>query len=1449
MSWGIRPHVMIGHSLGEYVAACLAEVFSLEDALTLVAARGRLLQAQPPGAMLAVRLPEAEIVALLGRHLSLASVNAPGACVASGPFEAIEALERQLAPRNTPCKRLATSHAFHSAMMDAALKPFTAEVRNVKLNPPRIRCLSNVTGTWLTAEQATSPDYWTAHVRQAVRFADGIGVLAQEPGCILLEVGPGQTLGALARQHPMVGSQHAVVSSLASAQEPGCGSATVLGALGRLWIAGARVDWSGFHANEERRHVPMPTYPFERKRHWIEPGRIEGAAPATEQTAGVAGPASEPAGKTATAEPDGQAPALAQLQALFRDLSGLDLVGHTRTSFAALGFDSLFLVQAAAALERNFGVPIAFRDLLGDLNTLEALVAHVAPEAAAKATAKNSAPARTVERGGAQSPLTEAQREIWFACQLSDAASCTYNESRRLRFRGALNCDAMRRAFQHLVELHEALRTLFAPSGDVQHVVPDLKLEIPLDDLTALMREGRAMGLDALEATEAAQPFDLTRGPLLRARLVRLDSEEHALLLTIHHLVCDGHSWGILLRELVELYAAEAGGKRARFELPQQLSDYARARAAQPDVAPRRAAEVYWTAQFADGAPVVELPADWRPAAGADFAGARESHVLGAALRDRLREVSAKQGCTLFTTLLAAYYVWLARLTGQDDLVVGVPVAERTQPGAETLVAHCVEFLPVRIRVNEDAAFPDFLASAKQVFLDAFDHRQCGFGRILQLLNLPRDPGRMPLVAVTFNVDRLHEPLQFAGLSSDFACNPHCATNVDLGFNITEVGDRLELECRYRSGRFDADTIRRWLGHFEVLLDAIATNSAARVGDLPMLSSDQQRRWLVEWNATRAVFPESKCVHQLFEEQVGRTPEATAVICGEERVTFRELDERANRLAMELRALKVGADALVGICLERTMEMVVAVLAVLKAGGAYVPLDPNYPRERLAFMLEDARASVLLTHSNLAGVVPAGDAGIVFVDAERRRAPRRVSVVPAVEARNLAYVLYTSGSTGRPKGVAVEHRSVVALIAWARRRYRPEELRGVLASTSLGFDLSVFELFVPLATGGAVILAANALSLPTLPAAHEVTLINTVPSAIAELLRLGAIPGSAQTLNLAGEPLAQDLVDKLYQQPAVRRVFDLYGPTETTVYSTCALRRPGGRATIGRPLENEQVYVLDARLRPVPLGVPGELFIGGDGLARGYLNRPELTAEKFIVSPFAPGERLYRTGDRVRLLPDGNIEFLGRLDHQVKLRGHRIELGEIESTLRAQPGVDEAVALVWTQAGDPRLVAYVAPVAGRDIEAAEIRHELQQKLPGYMVPTAIVPLANLPRTPNGKIDRRALPPPDGAAADAAARGYVAPGTPTEETLARIWCELLGRERIGTHDDFFALGGHSLLVTQFIARVRAAFRVELSMRAVFQTPTVAALALAVEEMIVAEISAMSEAEAQRCAHSA
>jgi amino acid adenylation domain-containing protein/FkbH-like protein len=816
----------------------------------------------------------------------------------------------------------------------------------------------------------------------------------------------------------------------------------------------------------------------------------------------------------------------------------------------------------------------------------------------------------------------------------------------------------------------------------------------------------------------------------------------------------------------------------------------------------------FWKKQLAGAPALLEIPTDKsRPP------------VQSADIRTEARQVSGlyveRASEDRFNTALAAVLVLLRRYTNQDDLLVASSVNE----------ARIANVAVLRVNTSDNPTANELLVRIRKIRSEASKHARLPFPKLVQGICPNPDSSYQALCQVAFS---------YAAKGGSYQSD----TTFDLHFTFEDASQSV-LEIRYATDLFETETIRRLLAQWETVLRDIVEHPNRRVSELNILPPEEQRRLLVGWNDTRKEYPREKTLGQLFEEQVCRTPDAEALVCGDTRLTYRQLLARADAVTRKLQEFGVRRESLVGICVERCWEMVAGILGTLRAGGAYVPMDPAYPRERVAFMLSDSKAAVLLTQRKQLDSLTKSDAQVICLDEfewGRSCGERLEGSEPEAENGShqspLAYVIYTSGSTGMPKGVAIENRNAVAFVSWAKDVFTAEELSGVLASTSICFDLSVFEMFVPLCCGGKVILAENALALPSLPAANEVKLINTVPSAIRELLRIKGVPASVQVVNLAGEPLATSVVNDIYRQTAVRKVYDLYGPTETTTYSTFTLRKPHEPPSIGCPLSNEQVYLLDANMQPVPIGVPGDLFIGGDGVARGYLNRPQLTGEKFIWNPFADHSlgngatnRLYKTGDLARWRSDGRLEFLGRRDHQVKIRGFRIELGEIESVLKKQAGVREAVVLAREdQPGIQRLVAYVAtgvsPYDGTDAE--KLKEGLKATLPAYMLPSAFVFLEALPLTPNGKVDRKSLPaPPEDRSG--LSEDFLPPSSPVEEKLATIWREVLHMKEIGIRDNFFDLGGNSLLAIQIISRIRESIDVDLQISELFDAPTISGVA--------------------------
>jgi amino acid adenylation domain-containing protein len=2030
--WGIRPGYLIGHSLGEYVAAALAGVFSRDEALLLLAGRARLMHSLSPGAMLAVRLPSIELEPRLGKNLSVAAINSPSVTVISGGVEEVQALQDQLELASIPCQRLATSHAFHSPMMDSILRPFGELLGRLRLNAPEVQWISTLSGERITAAQATDPDYWVQQIRQPVRFADGMRALLQEPVLNLLEAGPGQALGTLARQHPDRTAEHEILHSLSTERGPAFDVRSMLHSLGRLWLSGATVDWACVHDHRPRRRITLPAYPFESKRLWPgapavanEPGQHDNLPPIN--TFPAAAQPNEPGFSISdryqlpSHENGNGGGVLPRLRDLFGELAGISAVDMDISApFLELGLDSLALTQASAAIQKAFGIKVTFRQLLEEFSSLQALASHlhellppektsptepnvlleasqfalpsgngtgesksfqqlvgvnqtaleqivakqlelmsrqldmlqssgrgsepaildanrgaahrkamheaarpgnlspggpsqhvdlrpvapaqvkpqspgfgpykpitkgvdqaltrrqrecldalitrynartkeskrltsqyrlrladprtvagfrllwkelvypivtersagsrlwdvdgneyvdltngfgvilfghappfvtraiqeqlergmeigpqsplagrvaellcelsgmeraafcntgseavlaalrmartvtgrdkialfsgdyhgifdevvvrsVGPQRALKARpAAPGIPSNMAEnvmvldygnfesleilrahahelaavivepvqsrrldlqpieylqelraltaasgialifdeivtgfrvhQGGAQAlfgikadiatygkviggglpigvvagkaaymdaldggswnygddsapevgvtffagtfvrhplalaaawaclnhlkehspelqlrlnqrtqrlvdeltaharemraplrinhfsslfsfefppdlpyaslfyiymrdkgihlwegrvgvlttahsdediarvsdafkasigemqeagflpapqnavvatkepqgngiaassgfPLTDAQREIWLATRMGDDASRAFVDSMALHLRGPVQPHVMIEAIRQLVARHDALRSVFANSGEERLVFEVTELDVPVIDLSRMAPHEQEERLAKIAARESQEPFDLSKGPLLRGCIVKLHDEHQVAFLSTHHIAVDGWSLGVLLTELAALYSA--GSARIPHGLPaaRQFADYLAWEENQRRSGARSTSETYWLEQFRESVQDLQLPVDRSRPALKTYNAARQQLVLPEELCRSLRRLAAERGSTLFATLLAAFSALLHRLTGQEDIVVGIPTAGQMAFHAPDLVGHCVNFLPLRNRISGSASFLEHLAAVKALVLDAYDHQDYTYGSLLEKLKISRDRSRQPLVSVSFNLDRTSGNLNFGNLNVEVVLLPRSSVNFDCEININETRTELTVNWLYNSDLFQSDTIQRWSQHYRTLLEGVVARPDREIAHLPLLTGPERRQLLIEWNDTKTDYPRNKCVHELFEAQVDRIPDAVALVLGDQQLTYGELNRRANQLAHFLRGLGVGSESLVGICLERSFEMVIALLGILKAGAAYVPLDTGYPKERLSFMIEDAKLAVLLTQQPLIKNLPEHAATTLCIDTDWQivAAESAENPVPTSTPENLAYVIYTSGSTGRPKGVAVPHRGITRLlIAVDYVKLDPTQVFFHLAPIS--FDAATFELWGALLHGAKCVLYPGTVPTPAdlkrvlyrykisilwLTASLFNTVIDEAPEALSEV----------RQLLIGGEALSLRHVRRALEQLPHTQIINGYGPTESTTF-TCSYAVPRQldeairSVPIGRPISNTRVYILDARLQPVPVGVPAELYIGGDGLARAYLNRPELTAERFIADPFGEsGDRLYKTGDLVRYGPDGIIEFLGRLDNQVKIRGFRIEPGEIETLLGRYAGVRDTVVLAREHApGDKRLVAYVVGEPGHHVSSHELRNRLKQQLPEYMVPSAFVFLASLPLTPNGKLDDRALPDP--ASQDASEfTEYVAPRDETERILCRVWSEVLRVGRVGLDDDFFAIGGHSLLAARLFARLDEIFGHSLPLGVLFSAPTVRTLA--------------------------
>jgi len=1108
-----------------------------------------------------------------------------------------------------------------------------------------------------------------------------------------------------------------------------------------------------------------------------------------------------------------------------------DLVG-VEDDFFAIGGHSLIAARLVSRVREAFQIDLPLRALF-DAPTVARMARVVETERRRGEGRPAEPPLESVSREEPL-PLSFAQQRLWFIESFEDETSA-YAIPAAVRLTGGLDARALEASFQEIIHRHEMLRTTFAEVGGdpVQVIHRPQPVPLPVVDLsnlgTALSEaESRELG-----QRQARLPFDLSRGPLLRTVLLRLGQREHVVAACMHHIVSDGWSVDLFVRELLTLYLAFSAGDPSPLPpLPVQYADFAvwQRRWLTGDVLETQLD--YWRKALAD-LPPLDLPLD-RPRP--PFQTFRGATVAGSFVElDRIKDLARETGSTLFMTLLASFQVLLQRFSGQRRVGVGTPIANRARRETEGLIGFFVNTLVLASEVRAEESFRSLLEQVREKALDAYAHQDVPFEKLVEDLHPRRDPSRQALFQVMFLVQ--NPAIELPKLPDLKLTAEEDSTGVakfDLMLITEETQEGLACWLNYNVDLFDGATAQRMVGHWTRLLEAALDDPDQALSQLPSSSEAERHQLLTEWHGAELLGSTdgTTSAHGFFEARVPLHPDRLAVAWEEEGLTYGELNARAESLARHLRERGVGPEVPIGISLPRDLTLPIAVLAVLKTGAAFVPLDPAYPQERLELMISDAGMPWVITTKEVAATLPTDKADLLLLDnltALHRSSDRPQLESPFTSARseNLSHVIYTSGSTGRPKGVAIRHGSVAALLRWGREAYSDQELEGVLASTSLNFDLSVFELLLPLSWGGYLVMAKNALALPTLPAKSKVRLINSVPSAMGELIRQGAVPESVRTVNLAGEPLNPALAEAIHGLGHVKRLCNLYGPSEDTTYSTGAERRGLGTPPIGRPLPGTRAFVLDRHHRPQPLGVPGELCLGGAGLARGYLGRPGLTAERFVPDGASgqPGERLYRTGDLVRLEGEGDLTYLGRLDHQVKVRGHRVELGEIEAVLEDQEGVDEVVVVVSADAtGTHGLLAYVA---GPELPPLEqLRSVLSKRLPAFMIPSVLLPLKALPRTPNGKVDRQRLPKLDEAVGSL---GYQSPRTSTEQLVAEVYASLLGLEVVGAEADFFELGGHSLLATRLISRLRDIFQVELPLQDLFQASSVARVATTVDRL--------------------
>ncbi len=1485
--WGIEPTAMIGHSIGEYVAATVAGVMRFEDGLRLVATRGRLMASLPTGAMLAAPITGIQAAELTsGTGLSIAAVNGPTFHVLSGPEEAVEEIREELLEDGVEARRLHTSHAFHSSMMDPILDEFTAEVAKVELSAPNRPFLSNSSGHWITAEEATDPGYWARHLRQTVRFGQGLAHLLKDPATILLEVGPGRALSTLARQHSQKQADQMVLSSLEAAgknADPAAETATEE-TLGRLWMAGVAVDWAG-HAAGERKRVALPGYPFERQRYWIEARpRGEGAgAPAAGFASAAAAPEAkaDPLAGSVHARPDlgteyvaARNPTEEKLTSIWREALSLREIG-VYDDFFELGGHSLLATHISSRARQIFSVDLSINDLFASPTIAEMAKVVEKAQAEGKIDDDLSLPAIVPDPRSKSElfPLTDVQQAYWIgrdpAYELGGVATHVYTESPAVD----LDVERLAGAWRRLIDRHDMLRAIVLAEGRQQ-----ILESVPPFTVTELDLRGRSVDEQRAELTRLRQEMSqqvlpADTWPLFEVRVSHLDDQRSLIHTSFDLLIGDAWSWQILNQELKAFYDQpdlQLGTLELSFrDYVEALVDLERSPAFARDFE-------YWRERLVDFPAAPDLPLAVQPASLGKPRFARLADTLDAERWGRLKARAREEGLTPSGLLVTAFADVLSTWSKSPRFALNLTLFNRL-PLHREVNALIGDFTSLTLLVVDPEEASTFLGRARQMqrqLWEDLDHRLVSAVRVLRELARARRLPAQPMMPVVFT-----STLNMAsGSSEEPRSADEAAPNAEESFGISQT-PQVWIDHQVNEDRgalffnwdvvedlFPEGLLQDMFATYRSLLERLADDDSVWQLESPVGAPAAQLAQRSEVNATSAPEPAER-LQDLFAAQVEKRPEALAVVAGETRLTYADLARRTRALALQLQELGAAPGRLVAVSMVKGWEQAVATLGVLQAGAAYLPIDPELPEARRHFLLENGETDLVLTQSSLLESVRWPEsARVIAVDTvEPADTSEPLPAVPGGE--ELAYVIFTSGSTGNPKGVMIDHRGAVNTVLDVNERFAIGPDDRVLALSSLSFDLSVYDLFGLFAAGGAVVfpdpeLRRDPPHWAELIASHGVTVWNTVP-ALQQLLveYLEESPRSdvttLRTVLMSGDWIPVSLPARIQALwPAARQV-SMGGATEASIWSILHLIDPASAADqpsipYGRPMRNQTFHVLDHRLEPCPVWVPGQLFIGGIGLARGYWRDEEKTAASFLTHP-ETGERLYRTGDLGRYLADGEIQFLGREDLQVKIRGYRVELGEIEAALVAHEGVREAVVSVFggptagagaPEAGAPaaRLVAYtIAEDPAAPPTSEELETHLKGHLPDYMVPSSYTEMQRWPLTANGKLDRAALPTPEGLVETE--REFRPPETETEETLLELWREVTGVEELGVLDDFFENGGDSLMATRLTFRIRKDFEVELPVRTFFDHPTVAQLALVIEEMILEEIEALSDEKVQ------
>lgn len=1424
--FGIKPDALIGHSIGELTAACISGVYSFDDALTIVANRGKLMQLQAPGAMLSVQKPADVIKPLLYDGLEVALHNAPDFCVVSGPLESITNFENLLLQKlpGTAFSKLATSHAFHSKMMEPAMEPFKQVFSTVIPGESKIPFISNVTGTWITKAEASSPDYWASHIRSMVDFKSGVEELLKESNNLFIEIGPGNSLTSLLSQFS---SEKKIVSipTLRHPKKEEDDCSFFLKSVAQIWINGGKINWDTFHQNESRKRIPLPTYPFDRKKHWVDPVvpfSFDIAYHHEQKTNGTdysfQADHADHSLYRSFIDNEYVAPqneTEKELIILWQEILGIPQIGAS-DNFFDLGGHSLLAAQITHRINEQLKISLPL-NIIFNAPTIRELA--VKASQCTPATTKGFA-IKPVQDISGELPITYDQKRLWIISKIDNNPA--YNIPFTYKFTGDLNVGLFSKSLNILFNRHKILRSCIKTKSITTYcsINQTDNTEVNFKDISSLPEDEKAGYIQSILGNEIRTLFNIDRGPLYRIYLIKTAENEHIFHFTIQHLVFDGWSWGIFVKELKLIYSSLLNNQPVSLpELPFHYFDYAAWQTDKTNEPDYSASVNYWKQQLEGHSPAISFPYDHQRKSKSSGLGGREEFVLDAKLTKEIKKISSNENATDFMTLVSAFAILLNRYSGDSDINIGTPTANRSHSDLEKIIGFFVNTLVLRFNFEKNFSYRQFLQGAKKTILDALDHQELPFEKLVEVLQPARSFNINPVFQILFAWQNTPRPsLDLEGTYSEKVLIKDCVSPLDITVYMWENQGQIEGEIEFSTDILERETIIRLKNNFITLLQAIAFNPDSEIQALPIVSEDEQKM-LNLFNKTQVDLPD-KLLHQLFEEQTQKSPDSIAAICGDEKISYSQLNHRANALADILLKLNISEGDVVGINVERGLGMLVSVLAVLKCGACYLPLDPSFPDDRLQFMLQDSGAGFLITqqsflerYQNYSGQVitidKLPDAGTQILGNPNRN----------ISSHSLAYMIYTSGSTGRPKGVKVHHEAVVNFILSMATRPGFKSSDKILAVTTLSFDISILELFLPISMGGMVVITKadevyQGKLLIAMIEKFSISILQATPATWNILIKSGWMGNSGLTALCGGEALSQSLAEQLL--PRVRALWNMYGPTETTVWSTChQIKDAKTPILVGKPINNTQLYILkNGQIQPI--GVSGDVFIGGSGVSKGYHNREELTKEKFITSPHS--ELIYNTGDLGCLLPDGNLRLFGRSDDQVKLRGYRIELSEIEKTICEVAGISEAVVRIFQiNEIDVRLVGFVTTNNNPAVNNEDIFKHLQARLPAYMIPSTVKKLDSFPRTPNGKIDKKALTfQPEFAETN---ETEILNLTDFERDLYKIWATELNSSSFGINDNFFDIGGNSVMLVQLATRVNEFIGKELDILTYFTYPSI------------------------------